>query len=212
MQPRRSAYIDRHVERMIEAAHLTKTARILDVGCGIGKYTLNLADRGFQIEGLDIAEGLLKQAREHNSEIPFHAADIASPPPVLMKKFDAVIGFFALHHMFDFEKCLMGMRGLLKEGGRLVFIEPNPYNILYYFQIFCTPKMTWEADRGILKMRPSYLFPLMKKVGFTQQEVKRCGFFPPFISDLKGMIALEKRLEKFPLWNPFLPFQIFIAR
>lgn len=213
MLPRKSAYIDRQVERV--ERYLAKTDRILDVGCGIGKYTLPLLEKGYQVEGLDIAEGLLEQMKQHHQRdepLSLHCADIAKPPEKLLGKFDVVIGFFALHHMYDLEMALKGIYQLLKPQGKVVFLEPNPYNILYYLQILLTPKMTWQGDKGILKMRPGSLFPLMKKVGFTAPNLARTGFFPPFIADIKGALFIERALESIPLWKPLLPFQIFSCK
>jgi SAM-dependent methyltransferase len=215
MQPRTSAYISRQVDRVIAEGHLAKTDRIIDIGCGIGKYTINLSQRGYQVEGLDIAPGLLEQLQKYapkDNPIPVHCSDISTPPAALIGQFDTAIGFFALHHMFDLEKSLKGAAKLLKKGGTLLFLEPNPYNILYYLQILLTPKMTWQGDKGIVKMRPSILFPAMKSAGLIDCKVKRSGFFPPFIADLRGALAIERQLEKIPLWRKCLPFQIFTAK
>ena len=214
MVPRKSAYIERQVERLIKAG-VTRADRIIDVGCGIGTYTIKLNEMGSQIEGLDIAEDLLEQMKRHNQTgrpLPLHCADASNPPEHLLGQYDLAIGFFALHHMFDLAACFRGIKRLLKPNGRLLFLEPNPYNILYYLQILLTPKMTWQGDKGILDMRPSILFPLMEEAGFLNPSVHRSGFFPPFIADLKGAIAVEKALEKIPLWSPLLPFQIFSAK
>lgn len=215
MQPRPSAYIKRQVERVIEAGQLTKKERLIDIGCGIGKYTIELLKQGYRVEGLDIAEGLLQQLQNHNQTgvpLPLHCADIAHPPEALSGQYDAAIGFFALHHMFDLDRAFQGIAKILKPKGKLIFLEPNPYNLLYYLQILLTPKMTWKGDKGILKMRPRLLFPALKRAGFLHPAVDRSGFFPPFLTDLKGGVALEKKLEKFPLWKPLLPFQLFTAQ
>ncbi|MBU6383140.1 MAG: class I SAM-dependent methyltransferase [Verrucomicrobia bacterium] len=211
MQPRASVYISRQVDRVIAAGHLTKTDRIIDIGCGIGKYTINLFQRGYRVEGLDIASGLLDQLQTY-APIPVYCADISTPPTALYGQFDAAIGFFALHHMFDLEKSLQGAARLLKKGGRLLFLEPNPYNILYYLQILFTPKMTWQGEKGMVNMRSTILFPAMKKAGLIDCKLQRAGFFPPFITDLKGALAVEKYLEKIALWCKCLPFQIFMAK
>ena len=37
--------------------------RVLDIGCGTGNYSIELARRGFQVEGIDFASRMLKRAR-----------------------------------------------------------------------------------------------------------------------------------------------------
>ena len=46
MRPSGSPYIDRHVDEMVRAAGLRPEDRVLEVGCGMGRYTIPLAERG----------------------------------------------------------------------------------------------------------------------------------------------------------------------
>lgn len=86
---------------------------MLDVGCGMGRYTLILAERGFALEGLDLSPVLLQRLRVFNGgrfNIPLHGADVMNPPAELQERFDAVVGFFALHHMHELEGVLERVR------------------------------------------------------------------------------------------------------
>ena len=133
--------------------------RVLEVGPGQGRYTLPLADRGFRIEVIELAPAMLAllDASRGDRPIELHEGDILDPPASLAASlgtgFDAVIGFFALHHMHDVPACLAKMASLLREGGELAFLEPNPFNPLYYVQMAITPEMTFEGDKGMLGMR-----------------------------------------------------------
>ena len=212
MQPTDSAYLNRQVEELIRFARLEPGDRILDVGCGIGRYTLLLAARGFQIEGLDLSSKLLEQLREHesgNKSIPLHCSDIISFPEKTDMSYDAVIGFFTLHHLHDLEASYAAMVKLLQPGGRIVFLEPNAFNPLYYLQILLTPRMTWEGDGGIVKMRRKVLLPIMERQGLLNCRIYRFGFFPPFLANRPWGRRLESVLESIPIWRGCLPFQIF---
>jgi hypothetical protein len=103
------------------------------------------------------------------------------------------------------------MSRLLKQNGRIVFLEPNAFNPLYYLQIAFTPGMTWEGDGGIVKMRPGYLLPAMEGIGLAEPRVKRFGFFPPFLANTAAGAKTEHILERFPLWRGLLPFQLFMG-
>ena len=77
--------------------------------------------------------------------------------------------FFTLHHVHDIPACYRAMAQMVKPGGRIVFLEPNPFNLLYYLQILFTPRMTWSGERGIPNMRKSLVFEAMHTAG---------GFYP----------------------------------
>lgn len=51
------------VDFLVRELHLQPPASILDVGCGTGRHSLELAHRGFQVTGLDISAGMLAEAR-----------------------------------------------------------------------------------------------------------------------------------------------------
>ena len=107
MIPSGTPYLQRHVDQLVRVAGLKPGERVLDVGCGMGRYTLILAERGYAVEGLDLSPVLLQRLRVFNGgrfNIPLHSADVMDPPPALRERFDAIVGFFALHHMHELER------------------------------------------------------------------------------------------------------------
>lgn len=212
MVPVDTPYLRRHVEELVRFGGVRSGQRLLEVGCGMGRYTLILAGRGLQVEGLDLSPVLLERLRSYNGgrfQIPLHCADVLQPPPELEGRFDAVAGFFTLHHLHDLEGCFTAMARLLHPGGRIVFLEPNPYNPLYYVQILVTPGMTWEGDGGILRMRRGLVLGAMERVGFGELAMRRFGFFPPFLANRPWGSRIESILEGVPFWRAVLPFQLF---
>ena len=41
-----------------------KNTRILDIGCGTGRHSIELAKRGYKVVGIDLSECLLERAKE----------------------------------------------------------------------------------------------------------------------------------------------------
>lgn len=215
MLPVDSPYIRRQVEEMLKFGDIGLQAKVLEVGCGMGRYTLDLARRGIQIEGMDFSQILLDRLCAFNVghyNIHLHCADILSPPAGLENRFDAVIGFFTLHHLHDLPGCFTAMARLLRRGGRMVFVEPNPLNPLYYLQILFTPGIKWRRERGLLRMRPNTIFHSMEIAGLHSPATTRFGFFPPFLSNRTWGRGLESILERVLIWRPILPFQLFKAQ
>ncbi len=79
---------------------------VLDVGCGTGRHSIELAKRGFKPTGLDLSQGMLdvarKNAREAGVEVEFIQADATD---------------FKLETRFDAALCLCeGAVGLIEKG------------------------------------------------------------------------------------------------
>jgi len=212
MVPCATPYVRRQLDRFLAFAGIQPTDRLLDVGCGMGRYTLPLADQGFLVEGLDLSPYLLDRLREYAAgrhAITLHCADLLDYRPELAGRFDAVIGFFTLHHLHDLGASFEAMAQLVKPGGTIAFLEPNALNGLYYLQILFTSGMTWEGDRGVARMRRPIVFEAMADSGLTDLKLLRFGFFPPLVTNRPWGAPLEAVLERVPFWRPLLPFQIF---
>jgi malonyl-CoA O-methyltransferase len=98
-------------------------AGVLDVGCGSGTLTAELAARLplAEINAIDIAEGMLQQAVDtHGDErINWYVGD-AEAIPFEDKDFDLVFSNFVLQWCPDPLRALTEMRRVLRRGGQLV--------------------------------------------------------------------------------------------
>jgi SAM-dependent methyltransferase len=214
MLPKDSPYIRRQVDELLKFGGVRPGERALELGCGMGRYTLRLAELGIKVEGLDISPVMLEELRKFDGGrygIPVHCADIVQHPTELTGQFDVVLGFFTLHHLHDLPLCFEAMTRLLKPGGKVVFLEPNPYNVLFYIQILVAPGMTWQGDRGLVQMRQGVIYDAMSRAGLKNSAMARFGFFPPVLYNRSWGARLEALLERPPLWRTFLPFQLFRA-
>jgi SAM-dependent methyltransferase len=215
MQPSSSPYVERQVDALVRFGGLQEGERVLDVGCGMGRYTLPLAARGVVVEGIDLSQTLLDRLRAFNSdgpEIRLHLGDIVDLPEKLDRPFDAVVGFFTLHHLHDLRTSFGAMARLVRPGGRIIFLEPNPLNVLYYIQLVVAPGMSWQGDKGILNMRPRTVSSAMESAGLTSFALERFGLFPPFAVNHALGSRIERGLERVPFVRPFLAFQLFRAK
>lgn len=211
MRPSDTPYVQRHVDRMVAWADLRPDERILDIGCGMGKFTLPLLRRGFQVDGLDLSPELLDQLRAHlrPEEAPDLACtDLLDVPAHMEGRYDVVVGFFMLHHLLDLTQCFRAMHRYLRPGGRVAFLEPNALNPLYYLQITFTPGMSWRSDRGVTRMTQRRLTTALASAGFVDVAGHREGMLPPFVANRPRGRELEDRLDRARVLEPVSAFQL----
>ncbi len=99
---------------------------ILDLGCGDGRHSLELARRGHRVIGLDLSEELLERARSRNEdeglEATFIQGDMRDPPR--RSAFDLVVNFFTSFGYFRTDgenaRVLAAISQALRPGGRFL--------------------------------------------------------------------------------------------
>jgi len=73
------------------------TARVLDAGCGTGRMSRYLADRGCDVEGVDLSPGMVEQARLTHPDLNFDVAPLTALPRA-DDTFDGVMLWYSTIH------------------------------------------------------------------------------------------------------------------
>lgn len=89
---------------------------ILDLGCGDGRLTATLRERGCRVVGVDASAEMVAAARKRGLD----AREMDAQALSLDERFDAVFSNAALHWMPDADAVIRGVAGVLKPGGRFV--------------------------------------------------------------------------------------------
>jgi SAM-dependent methyltransferase len=106
---------------------------VLDVGCGIGRWTHQLAARGAWVTGVDLSPTMIAEARGRAARngvaerCRFFVADLAELD--LGERYDLVLCVTVLQHILDPERhrrALDRLRVHLAAAGRLVLLEAVP--------------------------------------------------------------------------------------
>ena len=94
--PLEKRLVDHFALRVVEAGG----GPVLDVGCGPGWLTRDLASRGLAVSGIDISTGMLRLARANNPGLAFAAASLTQIPAADGAT-AGVFCWYVLHHVPD---------------------------------------------------------------------------------------------------------------
>jgi trans-aconitate 2-methyltransferase len=120
------------LQRWLAGEHLASLTlaggeRVLDVGCGDGAITTQIADRvpGGSVLGIDPSERMIAYAADHcrRPNLRFEPADARTLP--YRGEFDLAVSFNALHWVPEQSQALRSIRAALRPGGR-AFLELVP--------------------------------------------------------------------------------------
>jgi SAM-dependent methyltransferase len=107
--------------------------RVLDVGCGVGRWSRQLAAAGANVTGIDLAPTMVAEARRRAARdglirrCRFVVGDVAELD--LGQRFAQILGVTVLQHILDadrFSGAIERLAGHLAPGGRIVLLEAAP--------------------------------------------------------------------------------------
>lgn len=101
---------------------------VLEIGCGTGLFTKELAVTDNNITAIDISDALIKKAKErvHAKNVKFVVGN-AYKTNFKPNSYDFIVGSSSLHHL-EVDSALKEFLRILKPGGGIMFTEPNMLN------------------------------------------------------------------------------------
>ena len=116
--------------------HFPCGARLLDIGCGLGREAFPLSDSGFDVVGIDISQEVISQVRRLSSEkgydIPFIACD-GRKLPFPDSSFDVVLIWaqtFGLLYGEEYKRDYLAECGRVLKTGGLFSFSAHDYEYL----------------------------------------------------------------------------------
>jgi SAM-dependent methyltransferase len=150
--------------------------RALDLGCGDGAFTGELAGVVRSVVGADVAEAALSRARGRHPGLDFQLVPITGPLPFPEHSFDLVWSSEVIEHVADTARWLSEVRRVLAPRGRLLLTTPNHSRLalaLGGIERYSDPL----GDHLHLYSRGS-LRRLLDEFGFAQVTVRSAGRAP----------------------------------
>ncbi|HET9255059.1 MAG TPA: methyltransferase domain-containing protein [Pseudonocardiaceae bacterium] len=135
---------------------ITPGERVLDMGCGTGRFTAPLAATGAEVTGLDLSSGMLTVARKKLAERGLKAemrqGDMAELP-FPDATFDTVTSMLALMHipLADRQAVFIEASRVLKPGGRMLLCVKNSvFERLFKGDRFASVDVTDVQDKKLI--------------------------------------------------------------
>lgn len=147
---------------------------ILDLGCGTGTLTAEIARSGARVTGVDSSPDMIAAARSKHAGLRFEVAD--GQALSYAAEFDAVFSNAALHWMLRAEDVIRGVERALKPGGRFVAefggtgcvgtVVTAVSEVLRDWHIDPAPYLSWYFPR------PGQYAALLEAHGLTARELR----------------------------------------
>ncbi|HNY06338.1 MAG TPA: bifunctional demethylmenaquinone methyltransferase/2-methoxy-6-polyprenyl-1,4-benzoquinol methylase UbiE [Candidatus Egerieousia sp.] len=174
---------------------MKEDARILDEACGTGDLTIALTNKGFNVTGIDISQGMLAVAKKKVvkcSPLPHLMLADAAKLPFAGDYFNAVTIAYGIRNYDDRATALKEIYRVLLSGGKLVILEfakpVNPflrgcYN-LYFNNVlpFMARVFTGGKEKGAYK--------------YFIQSVEKFPKFEKFCDEIRAAGFKEVRFKK----------------
>jgi ubiquinone/menaquinone biosynthesis C-methylase UbiE len=164
---------------------LQNGSKILDAGCGSGRDSRVLQNKGMKVTGVDLSEELLKIARSNNRDISFINADLRALP-FPDQSFEGVWSHASLVHVAsikDAELIIREFYRVLKTDGMLHIYTQASTSVHSAIE---QPKNGAGAGRFFFKYVKEELRETLERVGFV--EIKCSQFVDPFAKEKNSTI------------------------
>lgn len=179
--------------------------RCLELGCGVGTFSLPLLEEhpGLRLLGVDISGRCVELARARLSgfeQAEFRVGD-ATRLDLPAQSFDLVLGNSVLHHL-DLERTLCEIYRVLRPGGWLWFSEPSMLNpqIALERNVRAVGRRLQNSPDETAFVRP-LLARKLRHAGFLDVEVRPYDFLHPGLPAMvvRPLSWVSRVLERTPL-------------
>jgi 2-polyprenyl-3-methyl-5-hydroxy-6-metoxy-1,4-benzoquinol methylase len=171
------------LERAPTAAEVGQAVRVLDVGCGEGRFVAELARAGMAVVGVDVAEEPLRRARALHPELDLdlRVIPLDGSWPLPDAGFDVVWAGETIEHVADTAGWLSEVRRVLRPRGALLLSTPAHGRLAMLAIALSARRFEAHFDPRGEDLRfysARTLERLLGEFGFEHIEVRRAGGAP----------------------------------
>lgn len=210
-----SLHTNQEFGSFINLLNIPKKSKVLEIGAGDGGFTKYLLSNDYDITALDLSLTIVNKIYKVIQRTKYKKrlkVSVGNVEKLNFKNntFDACVCVHVLHHVDNIEKAISEMTRVVKKGGIVGFIEPNPFCPYWYFFVPICKKREWSIEKGLVRCSKGNLNSWMKSAGLTSIKNLEFGFVPSFImKNSKFLARLELFLNRIPGLNYFSGVNLF---
>lgn len=163
--------------KTVIAEHYKGSAKVLDIGCGGGFLTNELALHGHEVWGIDLSLGSLETAKERDATKKVHYERASAYElPYERAQFDVVCAMDLLEHVEQPAQVIKEASRVLKPGG-LFFFHTFNRNLLSYFLVikgveWCFAAAPPQMHVYSLFIKPKEMTEMCRAFGLKVEEIR----------------------------------------
>jgi len=153
-------------------------SKILEFGCGTGRFSIKFLEKGFDVFGVDISSESLSKLRykyKKKATLKWGNGKTAKKIPI-GKKFDACVCINIIHHLEKPTDTIKEIKTCLKKKGIIYIFEPNPLYLPWY--VYFASKGILPIEKNILKSSMWNIKKMLIQQGFKHVKTMPYGLFP----------------------------------
>lgn len=188
------SFVWKHGASLVELLAPRAGEAILDLGCGTGRLTAQLAAAGAAVLGIDSSPSMIEAARANFPDLRFEVHDARQL--AFADRFDAVFSNAVLHWIVEAESVVAGVVRALRPGGRFVAEFGGTRNV----QNILTALRAGLRELGVEDSVPPWYYP---GIGEYAGLLERAGLEVTFAAlfdrptPLEGADGLRRWIEMF---------------
>lgn len=173
-----------------------KPKRMLEIGCASGGFLKEMAQHGWEVEGIEFAEAPASSARALGFKVQSGALEHANPPD---QPADLIVGWMVLEHLHDPVQCLKKLKAWSSPDATLVLSVPNANSL--EFRVFKSRWYALQLPAHLTHFTPKTLGNVLRAGGwriekvFYQRSLANLMMSSAYVAEDRGWFRARTFLE-----------------
>ena len=193
-----------------------KNKRVLDLGCGTGKFGLKLARYAKEVVGIDISKhsiDIANKTAKKNGIKNFKGVCNDFKDVNYENYFDYILAVNLIHHADEIDTIFSNVKRSLKKNGVFVIFEINSLNPLYLPFLTIIGQLRSHLTLEFLRSNIWMLKGLLKRNSFRVTKVYKWAILPTMLYNYSLRFKrINEFLNTVPIVKVFSAFHVILAK